>query len=229
MALDARLASRREPKQPGAVILKVPTVAPTPEDLRWKKRVEDATYNALPNIRAASEKWAATISAVTGVFAIFALVKGRDDITKLSHGWEIAVASILAGATLLAVRAILLAAVAAQGTPARLRIDVSSVRELYERAARAAADELRYSRILTVLATLLVATAIGLAWFAPEPAEGGPSNVLAFGTDGRVLACGTLSTTKARALAITPPGADKPQTLLPAALRAIVPVDDCPG
>ncbi len=187
----------------GSVILKAAAVPPSEEDLKWAKRLDDITFDALPNTRAAAAKWAATITAVTGVFSIFALVKGRDDLTKLSQGWEIAAGVLVLLATFLALRAIILAALAAEGTPTDVVVDASNVKQFYRDATVVAGWQLIASRVTAVLAVLVVSVAIGVSWFAPVGAAS-PQLRLVSLTSGKTL-CGSLSVNTDGTLKLTAP------------------------
>jgi hypothetical protein len=139
----------------------------TPTDLLWEERAEQLRFDALPNIRKTAEKWAGSIGAATGVFGIVSLIKGRDAISGLTPHVETAVGILSLVALLLALRAIVLAALAAQGSPRLIRYTGARIRTAYLEEARLAMDLLKYSRVLTVAAVLVFATAIGLTWYGP--------------------------------------------------------------
>jgi hypothetical protein len=176
-----------------------PSVTPaTVTDAAWQRRAEDLQLNALPTIRATAEKWAATVGSLTGIFAIAAIIKGPSDITAVQGSLNLlafrlpwsAVAGILAGAALAcASAAIVLASMAAQGTPRRFRFTGIELRRLYPTETIRAAGQLRASRILAVAAIPLLGLASGIVWYT-TPAERPAVNVLVTTKTGAVV-CGT--------------------------------------
>jgi hypothetical protein len=63
------------------------------------RKAERLGVEELTNVRATGEKWTATISSITGIFGVVALIKGPEDITKLQGIWE----ALVIGAILVAV------------------------------------------------------------------------------------------------------------------------------
>jgi hypothetical protein len=188
---------------------------PTAEDLRWAKKLDSVTFDALDNTRAAAAKWAQTIAAVTGVFGTFALIKGRSDITALTQGWEITVAVILLVATLLALRSIMLAALAAEGSPTSEAVDASNVRQYFSDANIKAQWQLLASRVTAVLATLGAGVAVGMVWFAPQSAPKPPLDVVRLANGYAV--CGAVSVNSNGTLKVT---ATDGKTVVRASLRS---------
>jgi hypothetical protein len=228
---SAHAAACREEKRlagPGSagVVLAAAPDQPTVVDLKWAKRLESITFDALPNTRAAAVKWASTITAVTGVFGIFALVKGRSDITALTHGWELIVAGLFLVAVLCLLRSIVLAALAAEGTPTFDAVDTTNIRGKYSHATTVAAFQLVGSRVLAVLAMLLVTAAVGIVWFGPNSAAPALSYV---STSDGTLMCGALSVGVDGKLNLKQNGVTATKALDPAKVRAVVATATCPG
>lgn len=177
------------------------TPSPTPAtvtDATWQRRAEELQFSALPAIRATAEKWAATVGSLTGIFAIAAIIKGPSDITAVRGSLKLlafrlpwsAAAGILVGAALAcASMAIVLASMAAQGTPRRFRFTGTELRRLYPTETIRAACQLRASRILAITAIPLLGLAIGIVWYA-TPAERPAGSVLITTKAGAVV-CGT--------------------------------------
>lgn len=163
---------------------------PTPEELEWSKRAAALHLDALKEIRAGAEKWAASIAAVTGAIGVVTLIKGRESLEELEHGYEVAVGVLVGAAVLLALRGIVLAALAAQGTPARIEYTGSALRDFTANEAEEAGDLLRFSRVLVVVATLVAGVAVALVWFGPE--ESKPPSVQLVITETGAPACGVL-------------------------------------
>jgi hypothetical protein len=104
-----------------------PSATPaTVSDATWQRRAEELQFSALPGIRATAERWAATVGSLTGIFTIAAIIKGPSDITAVRGSlhllgtrlsWSVAAGILVAAALACASTAIVLAAMAAQGTP----------------------------------------------------------------------------------------------------------------
>src|SRR5579872_7036465 len=84
----------------------------------WITQAQKADTNQLATVQSTAEKWGATITALTGVFGLIALVRGVNDVSKLQAPWDTVGTLALLLALLGAFVAIGLAALAAQGTPA---------------------------------------------------------------------------------------------------------------
>lgn len=173
---------------------------PSADDLRWAKQLDSVTFGALDNTRAAAAKWAGTITAVTSVFTIFALIKGRTDITGLTQGWEITVGVLLLVSTYLVLRAIMLAALAAEGSPTWETVNALNVRQYFGDANVKAQWQLLGSRVAAVLAMVSLGAAIALVWFAPQSR---PLSAVTF-ADGH-SACGTVTVNSDGTLKVTAP------------------------
>jgi hypothetical protein len=161
-----------------------------PEERYWAGRMEEFTAKSLTDIHGAAEKWAGSISALVGVFGIAGLIKGREEIDKLSDDTKLAVAVLVAIALLLAFIAIYMAALAAQGMTARVWTVADFERE-YKEATAAAAGRLKWSRLLVIPATLALAIAVGLMWFGPADASNDGTSVVLVRQGGAAV-CGQL-------------------------------------
>jgi hypothetical protein len=168
-----------------------PTVA------RWARAAEEEQFTALARVRAAAEKWAGTIGALTGIFTIAAFVKGNDEIAELTQPTQYAVVITVAAALLCAFLAIYFAALAAQGVPVYFSADENPANdpvaywEHYQDEVRKAAKQLRLSRFLVIPATLLLAIAVGIMWFGPTEQTISATNALVTQKTGTVV-CGEL-------------------------------------
>lgn len=140
----------------------------SPDDIVWQREYERLAIEELPRVRAAAEKWLASLGALTGLFAAVVVVKGRDDIGELTQDARVGVACLVLGAFTLAVVAIVLGAHAAQGAPRKRELDDGrALRRWSSTAAQTASGLLRWSRILAILAVGLMAAAVGATWFGP--------------------------------------------------------------
>ncbi len=162
-----------------------------PSDLRWEKKAEELEFKALESVRSAAEKWSASLAAILGLTATVLVVKGRESVTELSSGAQLAVGLILAAAFVAAVTATMLAALAAQGTPKNLDWPSGSRLRQWERAAALKAKQrLRWSRVLTLLAVLLIAAGVALVWYGPEAGDSG--SAVLFAPEHGAPLCGSL-------------------------------------
>jgi hypothetical protein len=160
------------------------------EERKWNRRFEEAEEASLTNIHAAAEKWAGTISALVGVFSIAGLIKGREDIDTLSDGTKLLVAILIGIALLLAFIAIYKAALAAQGVTGRVWT-VAEFDEKYKKAVEDAAGRLKWSRLLVIPATLVLAIAVGFTWFGPTKGANKETSAVVVRRGGAAV-CGQL-------------------------------------
>lgn len=170
------------------------------EERMWQNRLEHDQLAALPNIRASAEKWAGTIASLTGVFGIAAFVKGRDDIYELTEGARNGVVGLVVLALIAAFVAIFFAALAAQGTPKKTFSGTPNYKDLYSSEVDTAARQLRNSRIATIVATALLAGAIGFMWFGPTAKSDSTTRAVIVQRSGATV-CGIVTTQADGALA----------------------------
>ena len=200
-----------------------------PSELRWAKRLDDLELGALEKVRGTAEKWAASLVAILGLASTVLVVKGRDDITKLATGWQIAVAVLLGLTFLLGAIAIYLAALAAQGTPKKLDWPTPNKLRKWERdEALKAQTNLRRSRGLTIAVAACSVLAIGCTWFGESAPTDPPSpaSVLVVPAAGAPV-CGQLAAGPAGVSIRT--SRDAPVTAIEAGqIAQVVPVSACP-
>jgi hypothetical protein len=196
-----------------------------PVDRRWQARSDDLDFNALAHIRSTAEKWTGSISALTGLFAIAAVFKGRSDIEKLEGDWRAVIAMAGGGALILAIIAIVRAALAAQGQPKRLLVGTTAIRSFYEKEIKDAGGGLNDSRWFAVLAVGLLGIAAGLTWFAP-PAAPAAAKAVVESRSGQI-ACGTLAIGEGGSVTVKNDDG-VPQTFAPAEIAGITPKTRCP-
>jgi hypothetical protein len=198
--------------------------AASPAERAWANRADELKFEALPQVRSAAEKWTTTITSLTGVFGLVALIKGREDITELRFGYEVAVAICLGIALLLAFVAIRQAALAAQGDPKKIYNDPVELEQQYDSAIQDARNKLRSSRFWVVPATLLIAAAIAITWFGPTD-DTSTIHALAIRQTGTAT-CGVLSTDASGNLLLTSAAGTSPTALED--VLALNIVDQCP-
>jgi len=212
--------------EPAEARITVPEGPLTAEQLLWLGKAEDARFSELETIRSAAKDWASTITAVLGAVGVVSLVKGPDQLDKLTNGWKQTVAIVAAVAILAALRGIVLAALAAQGSPSSFGYEPSEYRAGYRKETILAARSLQLSRTLVVIAALAVTVAVGMMWFGTEKPQAG-SRVVAVTTDGTTV-CGVMAIGKGGNIAITPDAGGVGTTINPESVRALIPTGSCP-
>jgi hypothetical protein len=137
-----------------------------PDDLRWEQRAERLADRALEDVRNAAQKWAATIASVTGVFGIVAVIKGPADLEAVSGFGEFVAKALVGAAVSLALVSIMMAALAAEGTPKLRRFSAREMRSQVRSQAKLAKLQLKLSRTAAVVAVLSMLTALLLTWYS---------------------------------------------------------------
>lgn len=154
----------------------------TASDLEWEIRAEQLQFEALGSVRSTAEKWAASVGAIFGIVGTVLVVKGRDDITDLKTGYQIAAGVLLLVAIVAAAWALFAAAAAAQGTPEEMGWTSGPRLRAYERRrAREARGQLKQSRIATVAGIVALLLAICVTWFGetkPKPKDSAAERTL---------------------------------------------------
>jgi hypothetical protein len=163
-----------------------------PIDQRWYDIVEQQELGLLDRVRGSAEKWAGTLTALVGLLGFTALVKGPTDVAALTPVGGIIVGVALLVAFLLAVAAMMLAALAAQGVPARLKNRGDTVRAAHIRAAKRAGKRLTLSRYLSLCFLGTLAFAIGYTWYGERATQ--PAGQTVTIQQSGVTLCGTLRT-----------------------------------
>lgn len=224
---SVRLGQWMESWAPQEPLPQFPVVAPlaSDEDLLWLARAQEDRLAQLKTARTAAKDWATTITAVTGAVGIVALIKGPEEIGRLTREWELAVGAALLVAVLLALRGIVLAAVAAQGTPTSFVYTAAGYQDHYFHELDTTATALRVSRITVVLGTLALVVAIGMTWYGEEEKKAA-TNVFVVPSSGSSL-CGELSATAGGILRLKDSEGDI-HRVDPQQLVAIVPAAKCP-
>jgi hypothetical protein len=201
-------------------------------DLEWQKRADDLEFSTLPSLRSAAQKWAATVGSLTGVLGIAALVKGPSDLTKVrgslhlvgcSIPWVGVLGVLLGLAVSAATVSIVLAALAAQGSPQEFRFAGDELRRRYRAATTRTAAQLTWSRSLAITSVPLLAAAVAVLWYA-TPRESAPQPVLVTTTAGATYCGQLLPSTDGLRIKIN--GGE--QTVAAADLKSLTPLATCP-
>jgi len=164
----------------------VPAPAPArpvvDDDEQWEKEACEARHTALTKVQATADAWSKSIGAVLGAFALVAFIKGPEALKDLPTGaparvtmpvinWTVdagpAVVDLIFLAAIATSIAVVTAAVAAQGVPGWDRIlDGPTYMERVTSSTRRAIDLLRWSRLTTLLAAVLLFAGLAIAWQA---------------------------------------------------------------
>jgi hypothetical protein len=158
----------------------------------WDEKLRDVGDDfGLASVRGVATAWGASITALLGVFTGVAILKGPDSVTTIG-GWQAQVAAwLILGAAAVALVAVLLCALAAQGVPRwRDDLDAWTYRDSVRRRAMRATTQLEWSRYLVVFVLLLVFIAMGITWLtaAASAREKAPQNAIVVTTTG--VECG---------------------------------------
>jgi hypothetical protein len=180
----------------------------TDDDERWKQEADDLRHTGLNAIRESAGKWLESIAVILGVFSVVAFLKGPESLADLNDDVAYLLTCFVLAAALAAGVATWLAALASQGSPKVVRVLTGpELRKHVEGSYYRVARQLWWSRVLTVLAALLIAIGIGLAWFASiSDTTAKTVNVLFVADDGAVT-CGPV---RNGAVALGPAGHSAP-------------------
>jgi hypothetical protein len=180
---------------------------PRPIDLErriWLKELKKREKTALADMQKTATAWGATLTALTSVFGIASLIKGRSDLNELAEPVRYIVFILAAAALGTAAFAIYKAALAAQGEPREILVSASNYHDLYLASVARAAGHLRASRVAGPIAVALLGLAITTLWLGPsEPKPTSASKYLVLRNDGQVL-CGELTTSEAGVVSLQP-------------------------
>ena len=196
----------------------------TVEGQVWAEKLRTAADDfGLAGVRTAATAWGASITALLGIFAAVAVIKGPDSLTSVG-GWQAQVAAVLILlANAVGIVAVLLCALAAQGVPVwKEGVNPWSFRTAIRTRAQKATSQLELSRYLVVVVLILVAEALGLTWLTAvghAPAKSVHAMVV---TDSNVI-CGQLSSQDGVVLLVT---GDRNMRIRNAA--QVIVVDNCP-
>jgi hypothetical protein len=194
---------------------------PNADDLRWESEAFDAAHKSLQAIQEKADGWSKAIGAVLGAFALAAFIKGPEGIKDIPTANQSAPASRILGffpldpahvivvcifvAAGLLVAAIYAAAVAAEGVVTWTDyIDGPSLQHLTRVACRRAINLVRLSRLLTLIAAVLVLGGAGLAWWSQFDQP--PTAQSAIVSTAGLTLCGTLTTGSDGSIRVTPRG-----------------------
>ncbi len=197
-----------------------------PADLQWEDRAQLAVLDELPRVRRVAERWTTTLSAVIGIFGLAAMFKGRQDFTGMQAPYPQLIGAAFSLAALCALSAVVLAALAAQGSPRKSKgpLTGATYQSWSRQQAHEASNRLRYSRVLSVIAVVWLLLAAGIGWYAPTAST---SQVLVVGRDG-TIACGKLSVPHGGVVKLETSNGGTSLEMPVIDISTVVPVSSCP-
>lgn len=151
--------------------------------------------NRLQLVRTRAEKWLGGLTALTGLVGAVLVIKGPQSTADIATSWRAAVGLLIAAALACLMFGTYRAYQSAYGDPDRLdEVNTQPLTGLAgrlakarKRAAKDAQAHFRHAVIATLAAVALLATAIGITWFAPAPPTRGASSVCIL-VNGKMIA-----------------------------------------
>lgn len=192
---------------------------------RWLALAQELKYHQLEAVRKQAEGWRTGLTGLTTLLSAVLIVKGRDDISKLSDPWPYAVVGLLAVAFVLLVIASLRAVRAASGLPDDvIYLTGEQLRDWTATECDRVRDAIGDAARFTLLGLGLLAIAVGLTWLGPI-APGGGTLVRVEGPGTNV--CGTLAGANSGQLVVTPADAKTPTVLAFRQVQKLTVVEKC--
>ncbi|MGW1037139.1 hypothetical protein ACWD4Z_33715 [Streptomyces antibioticus] len=151
----------------------LPGPPPTPAQVRRARSMRRALNQELDRVRETATAWRNGLGALLAGLIGFSLIKGRNDVGQLAPAWSATAGILLAAALTVGAAGAFCLLRAAHGRPYARRLSATDdtsgppleVEDHDE--ALASARTLRTGIILTCLCTVLLATAVGVTWYAP--------------------------------------------------------------
>jgi hypothetical protein len=166
----------------------------TPIEEKWGEQAVKLEVGMVESIRASAEKWGASISTLTALVGASTVFGSGEAIAKLSDEAQRWVWAGFAVATVSAVVAVYLAAIAAQGVPKLQTYDAQNVYEASLTKSEQAAGWLWWSRLLIFPAMLGFGVAASFLTFGETKEEAKkPALHIAFFANKDAI-CGPFST-----------------------------------
>lgn len=222
----------------------------TPEARAWQEKYESLGLDELTRARATAKDWTGSISAITGLLALVSLIKGRENIEDLTSGWARSVYLALIIALVFALFAIVIGAVAAQGSFTSLGRAPTTSRRFWAKRAQAAPGpyspnwqglrefthseakivrkQVGWSRGLAVVGALFLIFAVAATWVSPTHGATTPVTVLVVRNDGS-FACGDLARSSKPKMILVVEKSGTPATEIPVAdVLTVSAAQSCP-
>ncbi|NEC85842.1 hypothetical protein [Streptomyces sp. SID12501] len=195
-------------------------------DRRWEELARELQFSQLDQLRKQAEGWRNGLIGLTALVTVLAVLKGRDDLSKLPSPWQTVAILLLGSAFLLLVAGSLIAVRASFGKPGELlHLGGQSLRKWTLTEIRRVRQALYLSMSAFTLGMALVAAALGVSWTQTE--DPAADLVKVASTTGDF--CGQLVSYTHANVTLLPTTGDttKPLVLRTADVRKIVPATAC--
>lgn len=138
----------------------------TGTDRRWAAKARDLELEALPNIRAAAERWAASLTGLLGVVGLAAVIEGAKTFDGLKQPWQfLGELAFFAAAVVALIAAVFAVRAAGEVTPKVFLPGGDSLRKVSSGAVEKAVNRLATSRTLAAIAVSLVLLSSMMLWW----------------------------------------------------------------
>lgn len=138
-------------------------------DRRWAELARELEFTQLDQLRKQAEGWRNGLVGLTALVTVLAVLKGRDDLTKLPSPWQTVATVLLGAAYLFLVAGSLVAVRASFGKPGdMLHLGGQSLRKWTLTEIRRVRLALYLSMTAFALGMTLVAAALGVSWTHTE-------------------------------------------------------------
>jgi hypothetical protein len=174
------------------------------DEKRWIKKANEVQFGELDNIRSTASSWRTGLLALTALLTAVTVIKGPEKASELSSSGRALVAILLGLALLALLGGSACSMLAAFGLPGDRRLITSvTIKEYVRVESQRALDFLAISIVLFFGGVLLIAMAIGFAWFdkdlwPPDP----PAVVVVEVASDDPPICGELKSSTETALTI---------------------------
>ena len=203
------------------------------DEKRWVKMANDIQFGELESIRATAGNWRTGLLALTALLTAVTVIKGPEKASELSSNGRGLVAALLGLALLALLLGSACSMLAAFGLPGGRELMTSvTIKEYVQAESQRALDLLAISIAFFFSGILLIAMAIGFAWFdkdlwPPDP----PALVVVQLASQDSPVCGELMSSSSDALIIERETATgtKAQTIQYADLEGLAVEDECPA
>lgn len=193
---------------------------------RWAELARDLEFNQLGLLRKQAEGWRNGLVGLTALITILAVLKGRDDLSKLPSPWQTVAMSLLGTAFLLLIVGSLLAVRASFGRPGeRTYLAGQALRTWTLTEVGRVRRALHISAAAFALGMTLVAAGLGVSWTHTED----PAADLVKVATATGEFCGQLVSYAPSNVTLLPTTGDttKPLVLRTADVRKITPATAC--
>jgi hypothetical protein len=195
----------------------------------WEQRANELSRTSLDTIRSSATAWAATTTALIGVFGTVTIVKGPDTFAQLTGTSRDVVLGLVIGAAVIAFVSVLATAYASRGPTKKYSpLNGIKLKKWTTKTTRQAHAALLVGRVTAIVSALLVLAAGITAAVAGTSSSAAPSGAsyLVRTSDGG-LQCGVL--TRSGAQLVLTDGSGAVVLSLSSGVAAVTAVASCPS